>query len=347
MARIAVNGLGRIGRAFLKLALKRPELEVMAVNDLADPENLAYLMRFDSAYGRYDQPVTFEKGTEPALRIGNRRIRFLQERDPVQLPWKALDIDIVVEATGVFESFEKARVHIKAGARRVVLTAPAKDEDRPDARTALVGINLDALETSTLSSNASCTTNSASPVMQVLQETIGVRKAFLMTVHGYTATQQLVDGPVKGHDWRRGRAAAANIVPSTTGAAIAVARAIPSLQGRFDGMAMRVPVLTGSISAIAFLSERRTSAEEINSHLEEAARAERWNRVLTVTREPIVSSDIVGDSHAAIVDLSLTKVVDGDFCSVYSWYDNEAGYAHSLVEQVVEAARIAAPRTAA
>ena len=347
MARIAINGLGRIGRAFLKLALKRPELEVVAVNDLADPENLVYLLRFDSAYGRYGQPVRFDKGKEPALVIGNHRIRFFQERDPIQLPWKALDVDIVVEATGVFESFEKARVHVKAGARRVVLSAPAKDEDGPDARTALVGINLDALEAATLSSNASCTTNSASPVMQVLQETVGVRKAFLMTVHAYTATQNLIDGPVKGRDLRRGRAAAANIVPSTTGAATAVARAIPALQGRFDGMSMRVPVLTGSISAIVFVSSRRTSAEEINGYLETAARTERWSRVLDVTRDPIVSSDIVGDSHAAIVDLSLTKVVDGDFCSVYSWYDNEAGYAHSLVEHVLEAARILAPGAAA
>ena len=347
MARIAINGLGRIGRAFLKLALKRPELEVVAVNDLADPENLVYLLRFDSAYGRYEQPVRFDKDKEPALVIGNNRIRFFQQRDPVQLPWKALDIDIVVEATGVFESFEKARVHVKAGARRVVLSAPANDADGPDARTALVGINLDALEAATLSSNASCTTNSASPVMQVLQETVGVRKAFLMTVHAYTATQNLIDGPVKGRDLRRGRAAAANIVPSTTGAATAVARAIPALQGRFDGVSMRVPVLAGSISAIVFASSRRTSAEEINGLLETAARTERWRRVLDVTRDPIVSSDIVGDSHAAIVDLSLTKVVDGDFCSVYSWYDNEAGYAHSLVEHVVEAARVLVPGAAA
>jgi glyceraldehyde 3-phosphate dehydrogenase len=343
MARIAINGLGRIGRAFLKLALTRSELEIVAVNDLADPENLAYLMRFDSAYGRYDRPIRFEKNGEPSFTIGEHRIRFLQQRDPTQLPWAALDVDIVVEATGVFESYEKARVHLRAGARRVVLTAPAKDEDSTDARTALVGINLDALETATLSSNASCTTNSASPVMQVLHETVGVRKAFLNTVHGYTATQNLIDGPVKGRDLRRGRAAAANIVPSTTGAAIAVARAIPSLQGRFDGIAMRVPVLTGSISTIVFLSARSTSAEEINTSLEDAARSSRWNRVLAVTYEPLVSSDIVGDPHAAIVDLSLTKVVDGDLCSVYSWYDNEVGYANSLIEHVVEAAKIPVP----
>jgi glyceraldehyde 3-phosphate dehydrogenase len=343
MTRIAINGLGRIGRAFLKLALTRSELEVVAVNDLADPENLAYLMRFDSAYGPYNQPITFERNGEPSFTIGAHRIRFLQQRDAAQLPWAALEVDIVVEATGVFESYDKARVHLRAGARRVVLTAPAKDADGPDAKTALVGINLDALETAKLSSNASCTTNSASPVMQVLHETIGVRKAFLNTVHGYTATQSLVDSPVKGHDLRRGRAAAANIIPSTTGAAIAVARAIPSLQGRFDGVAMRVPVLTGSISTIVFLSARSTGAEEINTCLEDAARTARWNRVLAVTREPLVSSDIIGKPHAAIVDLSLTKVVDGDLCSVYSWYDNEAGYANSLIEHVIEAARISVP----
>ena len=316
MAKVAINGLGRIGRAFLKLALTRPELNVVAVNDLADPENLAYLLRFDSAYGRYDRPVAFDREGDACLVVGGHRIRFLQQRDPAQLPWAALGIDIVVEVTGVFESFEKARVHLKAGARRVVLGAPAKDDDGPDARTALVGINLDDLKTATLSSNGSCTTNSASPVMQVLHETVGVRKAMLSTVHAYTATQSLVDAPVKGRDMRRGRAAAVSIVPATTGAAIAVARAIPSLRGRFDGVAMRVPVLTGSISVIVFLSARPTSADEINRYFEEAAGSDRWRGIMAVTREQLVSRDIVGDPHAAIVDLSLTKVVDGDLCSV-------------------------------
>ena len=242
MARIAINGLGRIGRAFLKLALKRPELEVVAVNDLADPENLVYLLRFDSAYGRYDQPVRFDKGKEPAFVIGNKRIRFFQHHDPVQLPGRR-SISTSSSKRPACSRASRRRVR-KAGARRVVLSAPAKDDDGPDARTALAGINLDALEAATLSSNASCTTNSASPV-QVLQETVGVRKAFLMTVHAYTATQNLIDGPVKGRDLRRGRAAAANIVPSTTGAATAVARAIPALQGRFDGVSMRVPIADG------------------------------------------------------------------------------------------------------
>jgi glyceraldehyde 3-phosphate dehydrogenase len=239
----------------------------------------------------------------------------------------------------VLETYERARVHLKAGARRVVLAAPAKDEDGPDAHTVLVGVNEDALEAASLSSNGSCTTNSASPVMQILQEKIGVRKAMLNTVHGYTATQSLVDAPAKGADMRRGRAAAVNIVPATTGAAIAVARAIPSLRDRFDGIALRVPVVAGSVSTIVFLSSRPTTAEEINGVLEEAAQQPRWERVLAVTRDQLVSSDIVGDPHAAIVDLSLTKVVDGDLCSVYSWYDNEFGYTNSLVEHVLEVAK--------
>ena len=337
MARIAINGLGRIGRAFLKLAITRPDFDVVAVNDLGDPENLAYLMRFDSAYGRYDQAVSFDPG-EPAFVVAGRRIRFIRERELERLPWTELDIDIAVEATGVFETFEQARGHLKAGARRVVLTAPAKDEDGPDARTVLTGINTEDLDVCTLSSNGSCTTNSASPIMQILQESIGVRKALLNTVHGYTATQSLIDAPVRGRDLRRGRAAAANIVPSTTGAAIAVARAIPSLRQRFDGISMRVPVLTGSLSAIVFMAARPTSVEEINRALEGAADSDRWRAVLAVTHDPIVSADIVGDPHAAIVDLSLTKVVDGDLCSVYSWYDNEFGYTNSLVAHVAEAA---------
>lgn len=338
MARIAINGLGRIGRAFLKLAITRPELEVVAVNDLGDPDNLAYLMRFDSVYGRYDRPISVERsGDEVALVVAGQRIRFLQIRDPLNLPWASLGIDLVVEATGLFESYEKARAHLTSGARRVVLTVPAKDEDGPDAVTALVGVNLEALEFCTLSSNGSCTTNSASPVMQVLLEEIGIRKALLNTVHGYTATQHLVDGPVKGRDLRRGRAAAASIVPSTTGAAVAVARAIPELRGRFDGIAMRVPVLVGSLSAITFLAERTTTADEINRVLEQATTEPRWQSVLSTTRDPVVSADMVGDPHAAVVDLSLTKVVDGDLCAVYSWYDNEFGYTTALIEHVVAA----------
>jgi glyceraldehyde 3-phosphate dehydrogenase len=338
MTRIAINGLGRIGRAFLKLVVTRPDLEVVAVNDLGDPGNLAYLMRFDSAYGRYDQPVSFDGTGEGALTVAGHRMRFLRQPAIDRLPWRELDVDIVIEATGVFERYEEARGHLQAGARHVVLSAPAKDEDGPDARTVLMGINPEVLEVCTLSSNGSCTTNSASPLMQVLQESVGVRKALLNTVHGYTATQSLVDAPVKGRDPRRGRAAAANIVPASTGAAIAVARAIPELRGRFDGVAMRVPVLAGSLSSIVFVAARRTSVEEINRILEVAAGQDRWRQALAVTRDPLVSSDIVGDPHAAIADLSLTKVVDGDLCSVYSWYDNEFGFTNALLWHVAEVA---------
>jgi glyceraldehyde 3-phosphate dehydrogenase len=339
MARVAINGLGRIGRTFLKLAIQRPELDVVAVNDIADPANLAYLLRFDSIYGRYRERVDVEMGSGPSLIVGSHRLRLLQRRDPSELPWRECDVDIVVEATGTIESFERARVHLAAGARRVVLTAPAKDGEAPDARTVLVGVNTEVLNSVSLSSNGSCTTNSASPIIQVLHETIGIRKAMLNTVHGYTATQNLVDAPVRGADMRRGRAAAVSIVPASTGAAIAVTRAIPALTGRFDGVAMRVPVAVGSLSAIVFLAARPTTAAELNGGLEKAAEQARWRGVLAVTHDQLVSADIVGEPHAAIVDLSLTRVVDGDLCSVYSWYDNEVGFTHSLLEHVLEVAR--------
>lgn len=339
-ARIAINGFGRIGRAFFKLAVTRPELEIVAINDLGDLENLAYLLKYDSAYGRYDKEVSIEgEDGNRTLNVGETKALFVQEKDPMNLPWAKLGVDVVVEATGIFESFEKAAVHKKAGAKRVVLTAPAKDADNGDAKTILMGVNHDELGKCTLSSNGSCTTNSVSPVMSILHEKIGVKKAFLNTVHGYTATQSLIDGPAKGNDWRRGRAAAMNISPSSTGAAIAVTRALTDLKGKFDGMAMRVPVVTGSISAIVFLAARPTTVEEVNSTLESASKEDRWNEVFTVTHDQLVSTDIVGQPHAAIVDLSLTKVTDGDLVSVYSWYDNEFGYTNALVEHVVEAAK--------
>lgn len=336
MARIAINGFGRIGRAFFKLALAKPELEIAAVNDLGDAENLAYLLRFDSAYGRYNQDVKITEETgKKWLVVGGHKTLFLQEKDPTKLPWEVLGVDVVVESTGAFESFEKARVHITAGAKRVVLTAPAKDDDGPDASTVLMGVNAGALKTCVLSSNGSCTTNSASPVLQILTEKLGIKKAFLNTVHGYTATQNLIDGPVKGTDYRRGRAAAANITPSSTGAAIAVARAVSELKGKFDGISMRVPVLTGSLSAISFVSKKKTTVEEINALLTEAAADARWKGIFAVSHDQLVSSDIIGDPHASIADLSLTKVVDDDLCCVYAWYDNEFGYTNSMVLHVL------------
>ena len=341
MTRIAINGLGRIGRTFLKLALEHPALEVVAANDIADPNSLVYLLKYDSVYGRYTGPV--ETGSTEghiSLRLGDHRVRLLNERDPGALPWRALNVDIVVEATGAFDTYAAARRHLQAGATHVVLTAPAKDEDTSDARTVLMGVNPEALRMTRISSNGSCTTNSAASVVEVLRQRIGIQKAILNTVHGYTATQTLVDSPVRGHDLRRGRAAAANIVPATTGAAIAVARAIPELHDRFDGVAMRVPVLTGSLSSIVFLAARKTSVAEINNALQDAAGDSRWSGVLATTTDPLVSSDVVGDPHGAVVDLSLTKVIDGDLCSVYSWYDNEFGFTNTLLAHVVERAAL-------
>ncbi len=341
MARIAVNGLGRIGRTFLKLALEHQGLEVVAANDIADPNSLVYLLKYDSVYGRYMGPVTTDSTEGHTwLRIGDHRVRLLSERDPAALPWRALNVDIVVEATGAFDTYAAARRHLEAGATHVVLTAPANDEDTDDARTVLMGVNPEALRVTRLSSNGSCTTNSAASVVEVLRQRIGIRKAILNTVHGYTATQALVDSPVRGHDLRRGRAAAANIVPATTGAAIAVTRAIPELRDKFDGVAMRVPVLTGSLSSIVFVAARETSVEEINNALQEAARDTRWSGVLATTTDALVSSDIVGDPHGAVVDLSLTKVIDGDLCSVYSWYDNEFGFTNTLLAHVVQCAAL-------
>lgn len=339
MSRVAINGLGRIGRTFLKLALEHPDVEVVAVNDISDADGLAYLLRYDTVYGRYAQPVSVERnGDEHWLRVGPSRMRLLAERRPQQLPWRALQVDVVVEATGAFETFAAARGHLDAGAARVVLTAPAKDEDGDAGRTVLMGVNPSALGLSRVTSNGSCTTNSAASVVDVLRQRLGVRKALLNTVHGYTATQALVDSPVHGRDVRRGRAAAANIVPSTTGAAIAVTRAVPELQGRFDGVALRVPVPAGSMSCIVIVAARPTTVEEVNEILETAARDQRWRTVLATTREPLVSSDIVGEPHGAIVDLSLTKVIDGDLCAVYSWYDNEFGFCNTLLAHVMEAA---------
>lgn len=337
MSKIAINGFGRIGRAFFKLALTKPELDIVAINDLGNLENLAYLLKYDSAYGRFGKDISIANGK---LIVDGKEYQFLQEKDATKLPWGQLGVDIVIESTGVFESFEKAAVHKQAGAKRVVLTAPAKDYDTTDAKTVLMGVNEDDLKTCTISSNGSCTTNSVSPILQILSETIGVKKAFLNTTHGYTATQNLVDGPVKGHDFRRGRAAGVNIVPSYTGAAVAVGRAVKAVEGKFEGTSMRVSVITGSLSAITFLSAKPTTSEEINKILRDAAAQPRWEGIFKATDDQIVSSDIVGDPYAAIADLSLTKVVDGDLCCVYSWYDNEFGYTNSLVDHVLKVAAV-------
>lgn len=332
MTTIAINGFGRIGRLFFRQVFHEPNIAIVAVNDLGDAEDLAYLLKYDTVYGRLKEDVSAKDGT---LIVGEKKIPFLQIKDPGLLPWKDLGVDIVVESTGAFESFEKARAHCDAGAKRVVLTAPAKDPDgTAGGKTVLMGVNEGALSGITLSSNASCTTNAVSPVIVVMAENPGITKAILNTVHAYTATQSIVDGPTRGTDFRRGRAAAQNIAPSTTGAAIAVTRAIPDLEGKFDGIAMRVPVSAGSVADITFVAKRKTSVEEINDIFRRASVDPRWHGILKVTSDQVVSSDIVGEPYGAIVDLGFTKVVDGDLVKVLSWYDNEMGYISTLVRHV-------------
>lgn len=331
--KIAINGFGRIGRLFFRQAFEIPQIEIVAINDLGDLANLAYLLKYDSVYKTYQKEIKTDNGK---LIVDGKEIKFLQEKDPVKLPWKDLGIDLVIESTGVFESFEKAKVHLDAGAKRVLLTAPAKDDEGvAGGKTILLGINDNELKATNLVSNASCTTNASSPVIAVLAENPGIQKAVLNTVHAYTATQTIVDNPVKGSDFRRGRAGAQNIVPSTTGAAIAVTRIIKELEGKFDGVAMRVPVVSGSIADITFVAKRKTSVEEINNILKQAANSPRWQGILKVTEDQVVSSDIIGEPYGAIVDLKFTKVIDGDLVKILSWYDNEWGYASMLVRHVL------------
>ncbi len=338
--RIAINGAGRIGRAFYKVAATRPELEVVAVNDLADIHNIAYLLKYDSAYGRSGLDITVAADGQ-AFTVNGKEVKYFSIKDPATLPWKDLNVDIVVESTGLFTTFAKAAAHLTAGAKRVVISAPAKDDPAGAAvpgATVLMGINEDALTNCQVSSNGSCTTNASAPVIQILNEALGIEKAILNTTHSYTASQLLVDGPAK-KDWKEGRAAAHNMVPTSTGAAIAVTKAVPALEGKFDGISIRVPTIAGSIADVTFIAKRPTTVEEVNSILKKAATESRWQKTFTVTDEPLVSTDIVGNPHASIADLGLTRVVDGTLVKVMAWYDNEMGYTHSLVEHVLTAAQ--------
>ena len=305
-----------------------PEFEIVAINDLVDTATLRYLLKYDSVYGRYRRQVEAGDGW---MKIDGVPIKTFAEKDPVALPWRDLSIDVVIEATGLFASGEKAQAHIAAGAKRVVITAPASGDG---VTTALIGVNDDRFQNAKpITCNASCTTNSVAPVMQILLDNFGIKKAGMVTVHGYTATQKLVDGP-DGKDPRRGRAAAVNIVPSTTGAAEAVIQAIPELAGKFDAVAVRVPTISGSLSTMTVAVERATTREDVNNAFKKAAADPRWSKVLKTTDEPLVSTDILGEPYGAIVDLSLTKVIDGDLLEVFSWYDNEAGYTATLIEHV-------------
>lgn len=330
--RIAINGFGRIGRAFVRRSYGRDDIEIVAINDLGSLENLAYLLKYDTMYGRAPFSVEVKDG---ALMIDGKSVRFISEKDPALLPWKDLNIDVVVECTGVFDDFEKAQAHVTAGARRVVISAPGKG----DGATVLMGVNEEQLATCAVSSNASCTTNASSPVIAILDEALGIEYAVLSTTHAYTATQSIVDSPVKGSDLRRGRAAAQNIVPSSTGAAIAVAKAYTNLDGRFDGVSLRVPVPAGSIADITFIAKRDTTAQEVNEILRKGAQDPRFLGIFRASDEELVSSDIVGDPHASIAELSMTRVVGPRLVKVMAWYDNEMGYTESLVRHAVKAGR--------
>ncbi len=331
--RVAINGLGRIGRAFLKIAWEHPEIEIVAANDLGDISNMAYLLKYDTVYRKWNKNISV---LGDSILIDDKKIKILAEKDPAILPWKDLNIDVVIESTGFFTFYEKASAHLKAGAKKVVISAPSKGEDgEVKGETILLGVNEEKFGSCDVTSNASCTTNAASPLIAILDEALGVEKAVLNTVHGYTASQALVDGPNK-KDFREGRAAAQNIVPSSTGAAIAVTKAFPKLTDLFDGISMRVPVPSGSIVDITFISKKNTTREEINEILKKASKDDRWERIFTVTEEDLVSSDILGESHAVVADLKMTRVVGGNLVKDLGWYDNEMGLSYTLVDQVIK-----------
>ena len=340
MIKVAINGFGRIGRTFFRLAYDKPEIRIVAINDLGDLENLAYLLKHDSVYGTYKEKVSVDTKNNKLI-VNNQKIDFIQEKDPVKLPWKKLGVDVAVESTGFFESFEGSSAHLKAGAKRVVISAPAKDDDESLklGATVLLGVNESDMEKVKITSNGSCTTNAVAPVVAVMSERLGIKKAVLNTIHAYTATQRIVDGPDK-KDWRRGRAGAINLVPSTTGAAIAVTKAVKSLKNIFDGIAIRTPVPTVSLADITFVASRKTSVEEINKIFKEEAKKPRWKGILGATEEQMVSTDFIGIETASIVDLNFTKVIDGDLVKVLAWYDNEWGYSATLVEHVIKAGKL-------
>jgi glyceraldehyde 3-phosphate dehydrogenase len=324
MPNVAVNGLGRIGRAALKLLLDADGLDLVAVNDIADVENLAYLLQYDTVYGRYHRKVGTADG---ALFVDGRRIPAFAQRDPATLPWADLGVDLVLECTGVFTSEDDLRKHIHAGASYVILSAPTTAESVP---TVVHGVNHPEGDPQIVSC-ASCTTNCITPVVEVVHRHIGVQRAVMTTIHAYTAGQQLVDGPNKS--FRRGRAGAANLVPTSTGAARATTRAVPELAGRFDGTAVRAPIPVGSIADIVFVANRPTSAQEVNDAFRQKAVSGRYEGVLGVSEDPLVSAGIVSDPRAAIIDLDLTRVVDATLVKVMAWYDNEWGFTHQMIRE--------------
>ncbi len=343
--RIAINGFGRIGRQAFKIALTKPELEVVAINDLTEPKVLAHLLRYDSSYGPYDKkvdsnevkgranPTTYSVGN---IIVDDKKYPIFAEKDPGMLPWRDLNVDVVLESTGRFITTEAAGAHLKAGAKKVIISAPAKDEGITP--TFVIGVNHDKYKGEQIISNASCTTNCISPVIAVMHGKFGVKKMMMSTIHSYTAEQNLVDGPPPGgksNDLRRARAAAENIIPTSTGATIATTEAIPELKGLLAGMAFRVPTPVGSLSDFTIIVNKKTTVEAVNKAFIEASKNPMWKNVLEVTTDQIVSKDIVGNPHSAIIDLSLTQVVDGDMVKVVAWYDNEFGYSNRFVEQAI------------
>ena len=329
--KIAINGFGRIGRNAFKLAFERDDIEVVAINDLTDTKTLAHLLKHDSTYGTYHYDVSYD---ENSIFVDGKQIRVLAEKDPALLPWGEFGVDVVIEATGLFVQPDKARAHINAGAKKVVISAPAKGEG---AKFIVLGVNEHELtREDDIISNASCTTNCIAPVRAILEREFGIEKSLMTTVHSYTASQRILDAPAK--DLREARSAAENIVPTTTGAAIATAKVIPSLVGKFDGLSVRVPTAVVSLSDITAVLKRDTTKEEINEIFRRAANDPFYQGILTVTEEPLVSSDFKGNSHSTIVDLELTNVVGGNLVKVVAWYDNEWGYSNRLVEITADVA---------
>ncbi len=330
MATVAINGLGRIGRATLKIVMDTPELDLLAINDLTPADNLAYLLKYDTVYGRYEKPV---KSRANELIVDDKAIQVYEEADPAQLPWKDLGIDMVFECTGVFTREQDLAKHIQAGAANVILSAPPKTEDMP---MVVHGVSEEE-GGPRIFSCASCTTNCIAPVVEVVGRRIGMKKAIMTTIHAYTSTQSIVDGPAK--KWRRGRAGAANLVPTSTGAAKATTKALPKYSGKFDGVAVRTPVPSGSLSDVVFVTERDTTVEEVNRIFREESETERYRGVLGVSDDPIVSSDIIGDPRASVVDLGMTQIVDRDLLKVMAWYDNEWGYSNQMVREALRVLR--------
>jgi glyceraldehyde 3-phosphate dehydrogenase len=326
MARVAINGLGRIGRAAFKIVLDNSELQIGAVNDLVALDNLAYLLKYDTVYGRYEKTVEHR---ENMLVIDDQEYRVFNEKDPARLPWGELDIDVVFECTGVFRDLEGLEKHIQAGAKHVILSAPGKGEDMP---MVVHRVNEPEVPPRIISC-ASCTTNCITPVVEIMGRHFDVKKAMMTTIHAYTSSQAIVDSPRS--KWRRGRAGAANFVPTSTGAAKATTKALPQYEGRFDGVAVRGPVPVGSLADMVFLVDRQTNSDKVNEIFREESQTDRYHGILGVSEDPIVSSDIIKDPRASIVDLTMTQIVDGDMVKVMSWYDNEWGYTNQMVREAI------------